>query len=74
MAGSCRCLKESLNLLRIERVCNERVTGKGKLAWTNRCRDQGDTTPYLSTGSGGPNGANVDRRFGAFLLLAGQQL
>jgi hypothetical protein len=27
MVGSCRCLKENLDELRIERVCYERVTG-----------------------------------------------
>jgi hypothetical protein len=26
MVGSCRCLKENLDELRIERVCDERVT------------------------------------------------
>jgi hypothetical protein len=30
MVGSCRCLKENLDELRIERVCYERVTGKRK--------------------------------------------
>ena len=31
MVGSCRCLKENLDELRIEKVCYERVTGDSDL-------------------------------------------
>jgi hypothetical protein len=31
MVGDCRCLKENLDELRIERVCYGRVTGKPEL-------------------------------------------
>jgi hypothetical protein len=35
MVGSCRCLKENLDELRIERVCYERVTGYAEVIPVN---------------------------------------
>jgi len=50
MVGSCRCLKENLDELRIERVCYERVTRKPEVI-----PGQNSASGKLSSGSG-PNG------------------